>query len=308
MAVPAFPNFIPVMLKFLAEAPNNMASHKELREHCVAVFNLTPADIAETLPSGQSRLANRIYWGVSYFRMAGLIENTGTRGVIRLTTDGQSFYATHRDNATLSRVKSLPKFIAHQTAASSECRDMPSECTTIAEETPVEAIARAVDTYNATLAAELLQEIYTNLSNDDFEKLCVMLLIKMGYGKPELNQDSVTPHSGDGGIDGIVKGDPLGFDSIYLQAKKYGQETTVGPNLIREFVGAMSGKRNGAFITTSRFTKQAIQEARRNIDKHLVLIDGPALLKYMIEYGLGVQTIATYAIRRVDYDFFLNEL
>lgn len=306
MAIPAFPNFIPVMLKYLAEAPNNMASHKELREHCVAAFNLTPADIAETLPSGQSRLANRVYWGVSYFRMAGLIENAEHRGVVRLTPDGLEFYAMHGAGATMSMIKSLPKFVARQTAATSECRGTTPDGV-IAEETPTEAIAKAVDAYNATLAAELLQEIYTNLSDDDFEKLCVMLLIKMGYGKPELNQNSVTPHSGDGGIDGIVKGDPLGFDSIYLQAKKYGQEKTVGPNLIREFVGAMSGKRNGAFITTSRFTEHAKQEAMRNIDKHLVLIDGPTLLKYMIEYGLGVQTVATHAIRKVDRDFFQEE-
>lgn len=81
----------------------------------------------------------------------------------------------------------------------------------------------------------------------------------------------------------------------------------VGPNLIREFVGAMSGKRNGAFITTSRFTQGAIGEAQRNIDKHIVLIDGPKLLKYMIEYGLGVQTVATHAIKKVDAEFFRDE-
>jgi len=307
MAIPAFPSFIPVVLKFLAQAPDNKASHKQLREHCAVAFNLTPEDIAETLPSGQSRLANRVYWGVSYFRMAGLIENSETRGVIRLTPDGREFYAAHGNDVTIAMVKSLPKFVAHQTAATSGCYSDTIESAST-EETPTEAIAKAVNAYNATLAAELLQEIDNNLSDDDFEKLCVMLLVKMGYGKPELNRDSVTRHSGDGGIDGIVKGDPLGFDSIYLQAKKYGQGITVGSNLIREFVGAMSGKRNGAFITTSRFTEPAIKEAERNIDKHLVLIDGPTLLKYMIEYGLGVQTVATHFIRKIDHDFFQEEL
>ena len=86
----------------------------------------------------------------------------------------------------------------------------------------------------------------------------------------------------------------------FTYRRKYAADVTVGPNLIREFVGAMSGKRNGAFITTSRFTQGAIAEAQRHIDKHLVLIDGPKLLKYMIEYGLGVQTIAIHAIKKVD--------
>lgn len=302
MAVPAFTQFFPVVLRVLADTDGPL-SHRELRQRCIEAFHLTQDDIAETIASGQSRLANRVYWVVSYCRMAGLLENAA-RGYVQLTEDGRCFYAEHGDGITLAMVKGCPRFIEHQEASSSESSEDDGSADSSNAITPEERIAEAVAEYNATLSSELLQEIYTNLSDDDFEKLCVMLLIKMGYGKPELNRDSVTPHSGDGGIDGVVKGDPLGFDSIYLQAKKYAADVTVGPNLIREFVGAMSGKRNGAFITTSRFTQGAISEAQRHIDKHLVLIDGPKLLKYMIEYGLGVQTIATHAIKKVDTEFF----
>ena len=304
MAVPAFTQFFPVVLQALARA-NGPLSHRELRQRCIETFHLTQDEIAETIASGQSRLANRVYWVVSYCRMAGLLENAA-RGYVQLTEDGRRFYAEHGDGITLAMVKDCPRFIEHLEASSSGS-DADESSDSSSSITPEERIAEAVAEYNATLSSELLQEIYTNLSDGDFEKLCVMLLIKMGYGKPELNRDSVTPHSGDGGIDGVVKGDPLGFDSIYLQAKKYAADVTVGPNLIREFVGAMSGKRNGAFITTSRFTQGAIAEAQRHIDKHLVLIDGPKLLKYMIEYGLGVQTIAIHAIKKVDAEFFRDE-
>ena len=304
MAVPAFTQFFPVVFRALADTQGPL-SHRELRQRCIETFHLTQDEIAETIASGQSRLANRVYWAVSYCRMAGLLENAA-RGYVQLTEDGRRFYAEHGDGITLAMVKECPRFVEHQEASSSESdADESSESSSTI--TPEERIAEAVAEYNATLSSELLQEINDNLTDDDFEKLCVMLLIKMGYGRPELNRDSVTPHSGDGGIDGVVRGDPLGFDSIYLQAKKYAENVPVSPNLIREFIGAMSGKRNGAFITTSRFTSGAVEAAQRAVDKHLVLIDGPKLLKYMIEYGLGVQTIATHAIKKVDAEFFRDE-
>lgn len=303
MAIPAFSQFFPVVLNSLATA--EAMSHRELRQKCVEAFNLSPEDVAETIGSGQSRLSNRVYWTVSYCRMAGLLENTA-RGVVRLTDDGRRLCTENNGHVTLAMVKECPRFIEHQEASSSE--SSPEETADSGSVvTPEEKIAAAVSEYNATLSSELLQEINDNLTDDDFEKLCVMLLVKMGYGRPELNRDSVTPHSGDGGIDGVVRGDPLGFDSIYLQAKRYAVNVPVTPNLIREFIGAMSGKRNGAFITTSRFTPGAVEAAQRAIDKHLVLIDGPKLLKYMIEYGLGVQTIATHAIKKVDTEFFRDE-
>lgn len=307
MAIPGFSNFFSVVLNAMYDMGGE-STYKTLRQKCIDEFGLTEEEIAQQLPSGQSRLSNRIYWTISYCRMAGLVETVeNERGKIKLTEEGLSFVTANGANITLSKVKECPKYIEHQnevappTSKESSGEDeIPSNDDTTGEE----AISKSVNEYNTALSAELMQEIRTNLSDDDFEALCVKLLIKMGYGKPELNQDSVTPHSGDGGIDGIVKGDPLGFNAIYLQAKKYADDNKVGPRLIREFVGAMSGKRNGAFITTSKFTPSAIKEAERNIDKHIVLIDGPTLLKYMIEYGLGVQTIAVHEIKKIDHDFF----
>ena len=55
---------------------------------------------------------------------------------------------------------------------------------------------------------------------DDFERLVVHLLIKMGYGTLQLNKNAVTQKTNDEGIDGIVTADKFGFDSVYIQAKQ----------------------------------------------------------------------------------------
>ena len=307
MAIPRFSDFFSVVLNEMYDA-GGVSSYKSLRKKCIDKFGLTEEEIVQQLPSGQSRLSNRIYWTISYCRMAGLVATVeNERGKIKLTADGLSFVKTHGADISLSKIKACPKYIEHQNeiAPPTSKESITGDDSPNNDDSPgEEAISDSVDKYNSALSAELMQEIRDNISDDGFEALCVKLLIKMGYGKPELNQDSVTPHSGDGGIDGIIKGDPLGFNSIYLQAKRYAEDHKVGAPAIREFVGAMTGKRNGAFITTSRFTAEAIKVAERNIDKHIVLIDGPTLLKYMIEYGLGVQTKAVYEIKEIDQDFF----
>jgi len=52
-----------------------------------------------------------------------------------------------------------------------------------------------------------------------FEKIVTDLLEKMGYGK-----GSVTSASNDRGIDGMIRTDPLGFNPILIQAKRYALE------------------------------------------------------------------------------------
>ena len=40
----------------------------------------------------------------------------------------------------------------------------------------------------------------------------------------------------------------------------------------------------------------------------IVLIDGERLAKLMIEYNLGVTTVQTYEVKRVDSDFFNEDV
>lgn len=53
------------------------------------------------------------------------------------------------------------------------------------------------------------------------ERLVVQLLQAMGYGG-EVKVRGNHPGIKDGGIDGIIKEDILGFGRIYIQAKRYG--------------------------------------------------------------------------------------
>ena len=98
----------------------------------------------------------------------------------------------------------------------------------------------------------------------------------------------------------------MGLDTIYIQAKKW--ENTVSRPEIQKFAGALQGVRakKGIFITTSDFSKEAVEYSMR-IDSKIVLIDGEQLWNLMLDFGLGVSTVATYAIKKVDNDFFSEE-
>jgi restriction system protein len=91
-----------------------------------------------------------------------------------------------------------------------------------------------------------------------FERLVVHLLLKMGYGGSWSDAGRAIGESGDGGIDGMINEDRLGLDVVYIQAKRWNENTVSRPE-IQKFVGALTGHRarKGIFITTSTFTKEA---------------------------------------------------
>ncbi len=154
------------------------------------------------------------------------------------------------------------------------------------------------------LAGELLQQIKGN-SPAFFEGLVIDLLVEMGYGGSREDAQAVG-RSGDGGIDGIINEDRLGLDVIYVQAKRW--EGNVGEPPVRDFVGALQGKRarKGIFITTSEFTNsaQAYISAIDSRDSKVILIDGNQLAQLMIDHDVGVSVEKTYEIKRVDSDYF----
>ena len=145
---------------------------------------------------------------------------------------------------------------------------------------------------------------------DEFEHLIVELLIKMGYGTMEENKDAVTSRSGDEGIDGIVSADKFGFDSIYIQAKQWKKGSVVGRPEIQKFMGALAGQgaAKGIFITTAQFSKEAVNYAAKQLNIKIILVNGEQLAKLMIEYDLGVSAVATYTVKRIDTDFFNEDV
>ena len=128
----------------------------------------------------------------------------------------------------------------------------------------------------------------------------------MGYGGTFDDAASAVGRSGDGGIDGIIKEDRLGLESIYLQAKKW--EGSVGRPEIQRFAGSLDGvrSRKGVFITTSTFTPEARQYVAQ-IEKRIILIDGPLLVKLMLDHRVGVAVERTYEVYRIDFDYFGEE-
>ena len=135
----------------------------------------------------------------------------------------------------------------------------------------------------------------------------VSLLLQMGYGSSKQDILQNTGKSGDEGIDGIIKEDILGLDKIYIQAKRW--QGTVGRPEIQKFVGALHGQNatKGIFITTSGFSTEAKTYAN-GINSNIVLIDGEKLAELMIKYNLGVSVKQAYEIKKVDEDFFLDEI
>ena len=125
----------------------------------------------------------------------------------------------------------------------------------------------------------------------------------MGYGG--VTGDAwVTGKSGDGRIDGIIKEDKLGLGVVCIQAKRW--DGSVGRPIIQGFVGSMDYIRakKGVILTTSQFTKDALEFVGRIEGKKVVLIDGSRLADLMIEHNVGVKPTKLYELKEVSNDFF----
>jgi restriction system protein len=155
------------------------------------------------------------------------------------------------------------------------------------------------------LEAELLEQVKSS-SPAFFERLVVDLLVAMGYGGSRQDAGRALGKSGDGGIDGMIKEDRLGLDVIYIQAKRW--EGVVGRPEIQKFAGALQGQRanKGVFITTSSYTKEALEYANV-ISTKIILIDGARLVGLMVDHNVAVARVGIYELKRIDTDYFEGE-
>jgi len=145
----------------------------------------------------------------------------------------------------------------------------------------------------------------SELSPSFFERLVVDLVVAMGYGGSRASVIQRLGKSGDEGIDGIVNEDPLGLDVVYIQAKRYAADNTIGRERIQQFAGALVGQgaSKGVFVTTSSFSKGAIEYAIK-VPQRIILIDGKELARLMVQYGVGVRIERTVELKRIDLDYF----
>jgi restriction system protein len=308
-AIPSYEQMMPVVLQSLAD--NQPLLLREVYERVCAHYAFSPEQLAETLPSGrQSTIRSRVGWAKTYLVKAGLIAQP-KRGICLITARGQAALASGQtiDNHYLAQFGEFIAFTlaSNEGASPAESSPLanPAPATSTAQ-TPQEQIEQALSTINQSLADELLREVLA-LSPRFFEQLVVDLMVAMGYGGSNQEAGQTTRYSSDGGIDGIIKEDRLGLDSIYLQAKRY-SDKTVGRPEIQAFAGALDlhRARKGVFITTSGFSNDA-QDYVGRIEKRIVLIDGARLAALMIEYGVGVTTRQTLTIKALDSDYFLED-
>lgn len=296
MSIPKYYEMHKPFLKYIEDG--QLHSLKELKANISVHFNLDEADLAELLPSGrQTVFVNRIGWARTYLKKAGLIDSPA-RAMFVITQQGQDVLKDNPpviDNDYLMRFESFREF---QNATSTN--DDTESGTKAITATPDDTFEDSFKKINESLADDLLTEV-VKLSPISFEQMVIDLLSKMGYGAFE-NAGRTTTITGDEGIDGVIMEDKLGFDLIYIQAKKWDLNSTVGRPDVQNFVGAISGKGGkGLFVTTAKFSKQAIEYAKH---QHIILIDGQKLAKLMIEHNFGVSIKKTFDIKTIDTDVF----
>lgn len=302
MAIPDYQSLMLPLLRFAGDEEEH--SLRQAVESLADEFGLSDEERQHLLPSGrQATFDNRVGWARTYLTKAGLLESTRW-GYFKITQRGLNILSQKPTEIDITFLKQFAEFVEFQAPRRNRADEV--EQRDFAEtRTPEEEIEAAYQRVKQGLTVQLLQTI-KNLSPTFFERLVIDLLVKMGYGGTRADAGKAIGRSGDGGIDGIIKEDRLGLDTVYIQAKRW--EGTVGRPEIQKFAGALQGQRarKGIFITTSNFTDDA-QDYVSRIDNKIILIDGNTLAQLMIEYNIGMALQASYELKRIDSDYFTEE-
>lgn len=279
---------------------------REIVARAADLLQLSETDRAVLIPSGQEQWKNRGNWALSYLARAGAVERP-SRGRYVITEVGRKLLEAHPGGMTEKDLRSVPGYDSPRLAQKPTAAPSPATPAPVVEEhaelDPDEQIENGIARIHADVADQLLDRIQAQ-DPEFFEKAVLDLLMAMGYGGAE-GSATRTQLSRDGGIDGIIDQDALGLSRIYVQAKRYAKENTVGRPAIQEFVGALAGNaaNQGVFLTTSGFSADA-QKYADQVQARVVLVDGAKLARLMIRYGVGVQVRRTVQIVDVDEDFF----
>ncbi len=302
------PDYQTIMLPLL-----KLASDKQEHKFSDAVqilaekFSLTDEEKGELLPSGtQAVFNNRAGWARSYLKQAALLSST-KRGYFKITEQGLNLLAEKPEKINSALLERYAEFQEFRNRKKDQSK-IPEEtgASLIPEnETPEDSLAAAYKLLRKNLEDEILASV-KGASPAFFERLVVDLLVKMGYGGNRQDAGRALGKSGDGGIDGIINEDQLGLDVIYIQAKRW--EGVVGRPEIQKFAGALQGQRarKGVFITTSGFTKEAMEYASL-IESKIILISGEKLASLMAQHNVGVTVAGKYEVKKIDSDYFDEE-
>lgn len=296
MSLPKYSEFYIPILELLQDG--NIHSTTEIKNYCIDVMNLSEEEKNTVFSNGKKVLPNRVGWALSYLRKAKLIHSP-KHSQNQLTEEGMKLVNEDLYQVEAQYMKRFDSFQEEQTDTAG---------TDIGEGmSPSEVIDCAKKEIDCVLRDELMTQL-VNVTPYRFEEIVMDVLEKMGYGNIERNV--VTKKSNDEGIDGIVTEDQLGFDKIYVQAKKWSEDNLVSRGEVQKFSGAIAGQggTKGVFITTSDFTKGAKEYVEKQFNQKIILVNGQKLMKYMIEYNVGVSVENVVEIKRINLDYFNNEI
>lgn len=299
----AIPDFQSLMLPVLRRLAKRGEATAELIEAMAEEHGLSVEERSSRLPSGQqTTFANRTHWALAYLNRAGLITRVA-RGYYEASSAGRELLVEPPPRITIGYLSRYPKFDGFRAPISKE--PVGATATAAVESigqsaTPEERLEAAGRDLKAEVAATLLTRLQA-LSPTTFEQLIIDVMLKIGYGGSRRDAAERLGRSGDGGVDGVIHEDVLGLDTIYLQAKRYADDNPVGAPAIQAFARALlaKGAGKGVFVTTGRFTPQAVQVGAGYMTHRIVLIDGRKLASLMVEHEVGVRTMHTIRVQRV---------
>jgi len=304
---PGFQDFMLPTLRLLADGQTR--PWREVAAKVADALGISEEDRAEALPNGKLVFENRQAWALTHLGQAGLISRP-VRGTAAITAAGQAALGEHPDHIDMSYLQRYPTYQEFRSRHGSRSSDGQGDASTETittpdsrEATPEDLMSSAERENRADVESELLDRLRA-LDPTAFERLVLNVLTGMGYG----GKSGAVEHTGkigDGGIDGLIRQDPLGLDRIYMQAKRYGADNPVGRPAIQGFVGALHGQQadRGVFITTSTYSREAV-EYTRFLSERIVLIDGRELARLMVLNNVGVQVQQTFVLKRLDEDYF----
>lgn len=304
MAIPDYQTIMLPLLKFISDQKEHHV--REMIDYLAAEFRLSDEERRRLLPSGNDIIFdNKVKWARLYIGKAGLLESTKI-GYWKVTRSGLQVLSQNPSRIDTKFLEQFPEYREwRKTTSRGTKEETTGKLKVVEEQTPEEALEYGHQQMRNELIQQLLTQV-KNASSKFFEKLVVELLVKMGYGGSIRDAAKVVGGIGDEGIDGVIKEDRLGLDTIYVQAKKW--QGTIGRPELMKFVGALKGQKanKGVFLTTSRFSNDAIDYVTK-IDSKVVLIDGEQLAEFMIDFHIGVSPVAIYEIQRLDSDYFGEE-
>lgn len=301
------PQFEEIRIQVLKELSNGAVMRtKDLRLLLAKHFHLTQEEMNAWYPSGNGDIfSDRISWALSYLFIAGLVEKP-QRGDYKISEKGLAMLSSSTEKQINEYIKATVNARTREKSKIKDEKSASNHTVNDNERTPEEDLGNSYGRIKQNIQSQILTTILSKRPQE-FERLVVKLLQTMGYGGEIKNSGTVTKLSNDGGIDGIIKEDILGFNHISIQAKRYALNNNVMRNEVQSFVGAVAGtpSKKGVFITTSDFSKGAMEYVESlNGSPTIILINGQQLTEYIYDYGLGLQTEKVLKIMKMDTDYW----